>query len=398
MLAILIKDLRLSPMRTFLTGFSMFVGIVALIIGVLMGTLGKESLLAVNAQSNGFDPVYSVSLMNMNFIDTAKVEQLLMQLESGPGKKTITVNSEMQMKFAPLGQLNELTTKTESLYKNLAHVDTIFTTADYNQVYNLPMYSGRWFNTSSENMQMAVVVNKAGQNFFNSKHIVASAENSLSLVPFNVVGVVNDGKDSPTIYFDVKPLLNRTDYIKNIKTAQLYWHINENLSIEQIKSNVTDTLYDTVGGEVQNIQRINANDGYELVIGTLQLGLFVSASLLLFVSILGQINIGLAALEQRTHELLIRRALGASKMNIGMQVLGSLVLLSAIVCIIAILVSMGVIQGIFWLLPHDSPITHLEYPVAVAFVAVVVSVMTALIGGLVPAIKATKLEPALALR
>ena len=37
----LLKDLRLSPMRSFLTGFSMFIGIIAVIASVLIGTVGK---------------------------------------------------------------------------------------------------------------------------------------------------------------------------------------------------------------------------------------------------------------------------------------------------------------------------------------------------------------------
>ena len=50
MFRILLKDLRISPIRTFLTGFSMFIGIIAMIAAVLVGTLGRESLLSVNAQ------------------------------------------------------------------------------------------------------------------------------------------------------------------------------------------------------------------------------------------------------------------------------------------------------------------------------------------------------------
>ena len=50
------------------------------------------------------------------------------------------------------------------------------------------------------------------------------------------------------------------------------------------------------------------------------------------------------------------------------------------------------------LLPVDSPVGTPSYPISVAVVAVAVSVLTALLGGLLPALKAAKLEPALALR
>lgn len=132
--------------------------------------------------------------------------------------------------------------------------------------------------------------------------------------------------------------------------------------------------------------------------GILQLGLLVTSLLLLFVSVLGQINIGLSSLEQRTHELLIRRAIGASRTNIVALVLGSQLILSIFVCFAAILISLILVHCIGALLPVDSPVGTPSYPISVAVVAVAVSVLTALLGGLLPALKAAKLEPALALR
>lgn len=124
----------------------------------------------------------------------------------------------------------------------------------------------------------------------------------------------------------------------------------------------------------------------------------ITSFLLLFVSVLGQINIGLSSLEQRTHELLIRRAIGASRANIVTLVLGTQLIISIFVCIASILLSLLIVEGISVLLPPDSPITAPSYPIFSAVIAVITSVIVALLGGLLPAIKAAKLEPALALR
>jgi len=56
------------------------------------------------------------------------------------------------------------------------------------------------------------------------------------------------------------------------------------------------------------------------------------------------------------------------------------------------------VQGMGLFLPVDSPVAALEYPILSAVVAVITSVVVALLGGLLPALKAAKLEPALALR
>ena len=109
-------------------------------------------------------------------------------------------------------------------------------------------------------------------------------------------------------------------------------------------------------------------------------------------------DIGLSSLEQRTHELLIRRAIGASRTNIVTLVLGSQLILSIFVCFAAILISLILVHCIGILLPVDSPVGIPSYPISVAIIAVTMSMLTALCGGLLPALKAAKLEPALALR
>ena len=66
-LNMILKDLRISPLRNILTSISMLVGIIAMIGSVLVGTLGKEYLISVNAQIYGWVPTYSFSIMDCRF-------------------------------------------------------------------------------------------------------------------------------------------------------------------------------------------------------------------------------------------------------------------------------------------------------------------------------------------
>ena len=141
----------------------------------------------------------------------------------------------------------------------------------------------------------------------------------------------------------------------------------------------------------------NADD-YEQVIGFLQLGVTVTAILLLSVSAIGMINIGLAGIEQRSHELLIRRALGATRASIAIQVIGSSVLLGLIIAFAAVLISAVLVWAIPWMMPADSPLEPPAYPYTAAMIAACASIVTSLVGSLAPAIKAIRLQPALALR
>ena len=395
MFQMVLKDLRISPLRTFLTGFSMFIGIIAMITAVLVGTLGKESLLSINAQIFGYSPTYAISVVDSNLLDSEGVIKLIEIMQS-TSRKTVVIYPNKEFSFAPLQNLSELNDASK-LYKKIKNIEVVYTAAGYNEVYNVPITEGRWFMKTEKN-KMEVVLNKKAYNIYQSKYLVASCKDTLNLTPFNVVGIVNDGKEQPIIYMDVKSVLSHVPSTFSINSLTIYWYNHSNLPIEQMRSYVDDALYDTIGGKVENINRFDGGDNYISVIRMLQIGLIITSSLLLFVAVLGQINIGLSSLEQRTQELLIRRALGASKNNIAILVLSSLVFLSIIVCLISLFISVGIVYMISYLLPSDSPITVPGYPVIAAFVAVIASIGTALLGGLIPAIKAARLEPALALR
>ncbi|MFR4145073.1 MAG: ABC transporter permease [Mediterraneibacter gnavus] len=262
------------------------------------------------------------------------------------------------------------------------------------------MTSGRWLESSSKSgSRLEIVVNKKAQKYFaESSYAAGNVKNTLALTPFNIVGVVNDGRDLPTVYVDSMAMLYFTPAMWQVQSANIYWHSTTGLTTEQIHSAVNDILADSIGGHVENAGRSDVGNTYDSVLSILQLGLLVTSLLLLFVSVLGQINIGLSSLEQRTHELLIRRAIGASRTNIVTLVLGSQLILSIFVCFAAILISLILVHCIGILLPVDSPVGIPSYPISVAIIAVTVSMLTALCGGLLPALKAAKLEPALALR
>ncbi len=397
MIKMILKDLRLSPLRSILTSLSMLVGIIAMISSVLVGTLGREYLISVNAQVYGWTPTYAFVIAESDFHDINKMERFFQTFETIDDAVAITFSMKEDIKFAPM---NTLTTMLpNSIYRNLLAVDVICTTESYNQVFNLPMSSGRWLDTSSKGASLEIVVNKEAQNYLSdSSYAAGNIKSTLALTPFNVVGVVNDGRDLPTIYVDSVAMLHFALTMWQVESANVYWHPTTGLTTEQIHSVLNDILADSIGGHLEKTGRSDIGDTYDSVLSILQLGLLVTSLLLLFVSVLGQINIGLSSLEQRTHELLIRRALGASRTNIVALVLGSQLVLSIFVCFAAILISLILVQCIGSLLPMDSPVGTPSYPINVAIVAVTVSVLTALFGGLLPALKAAKLEPALALR
>ena len=93
MLKMILKDLRLSPLRSILTSVSMLVGIIAMIGSVLVGTLGREYLISVNAQVYGWSPTYSFVITESDFHDRNKMEQLFQRFEAIEDRRRIRIDS-----------------------------------------------------------------------------------------------------------------------------------------------------------------------------------------------------------------------------------------------------------------------------------------------------------------
>ena len=108
MLNMILKDLRISPLRNILTGISMFVGIIAMISSVLVGTLGKEYLISVNAQMYGWSPTYSFSITGSDFQDTIKMENFFREIYNTDHFVAVTFSMLEEITVAPVASVSSL--------------------------------------------------------------------------------------------------------------------------------------------------------------------------------------------------------------------------------------------------------------------------------------------------
>ncbi|MEO1237474.1 MAG: ABC transporter permease [Planctomycetota bacterium] len=126
--------------------------------------------------------------------------------------------------------------------------------------------------------------------------------------------------------------------------------------------------------------------------------MIVIGGLSLFVGGVGIMNIMLASVTERTQEIGIRRALGATRRHIVAQFLVETTTLSCAGGVIGIAAGLGVSLSLSWYARNHG---GLEPPVVLALPVVIAFVFAVLVGvvfGLYPAVRASRQDPIVALR
>jgi putative ABC transport system permease protein len=138
------------------------------------------------------------------------------------------------------------------------------------------------------------------------------------------------------------------------------------------------------------------------LVGAVRTLLLSIAFVAVAVSVLGVFNTLLAAVVERTNELSVMRALGASRLQIIRLIILEALLLSAAGCMAGIFLSLAIGGGLETVVKHYVPLAPAESfmsptgPIVLQCVSLGAAV--AVLGGLYPAWRASQLQPAEALK
>jgi putative ABC transport system permease protein len=129
-------------------------------------------------------------------------------------------------------------------------------------------------------------------------------------------------------------------------------------------------------------------------------GFFVGA-LILMSGIIGISNIMLIVVKERTKEIGVRRALGATPWDIKSQVLQESLVLTLLAGMVGVAFSAGAIYLMNYAIEINGPIENFVNPsvgMPIVFAALSILIVSGLLAGLIPANIATKMKPVDALR
>lgn len=272
--------------------------------------------------------------------------------------------------------------------------------SNFQDVNNWTMAEGRFISSKNvENRErVAVVGQTVVKNLFAGEDPVGK-EIRVKNIPFRVIGVLNSkgngtmGNDQDdAIFIPYTTAMERVEGVDYLR--MVYVVANDDNGIDRLQSDIENLLRVRHSIKDTNLDDFNIQnmksimETMEQTTGTLTLFLGAVAAISLVVGGIGIMNIMLVSVTERTREIGIRKALGATYFVIVTQFLIEAVVISLMGGLIGIALGIGVSKLIGLASGMSTVISVPTIVLSFAF-----SMAIGLVFGIYPARKAAKLNP-----
>ena len=393
------ESIRKNRTRSFLTCLGIAVGVASIILIMsLMGSI--NNVISSQIKSMGADLIVIRPAQHVDAV-TSVIDGLTASNRYMTSNLTLTdaeVISGLDgvAGVAPIAA-GVATLRTEE--RTIPTANVIGTSSELARVQDLKMNNGIFLSDKVENS--AVIGKGLSLELFGTGTEAVGKTFMMGEEKFMVVGLLNEMEDPinfNNVDFD-KSVFVQADYLKKIGMNYQVQQIDvrgENLSVlPQLAGEIEDLLNSAKNGdknyEVLYGDRISHPAGSMFMVVSSMLTVVAGVSLI--VGGIGVMNILLVSVSERTREIGIRKAVGASSTNILMQFLFEAVILSLGGGILGLILGY-VIAFLISIVTPFAPFISLQ----ILGVSVGTSVVIGILFGMYPAIKAARKNPIESLR
>jgi putative ABC transport system permease protein len=399
-LRIALSTIKANKTRGILTTLGIIIGIVAVV----------TTMTAANGLANNFKE--SIAAMGSDVLYVSKMPWIItgnfFEFRNRPNL-TFKDSEKLERQLKDAVAINPATgTRKNAKYEStiLEDVPLVGTTEKYTVVTDgLPEF-GRFMTTMDVQLKKRVCVigSEIKERLFKNIDPL-NKRIKIGWYKFRVVGIME--KQGSAGFFG-GPNFDNQIFIP-ITTFQKYYggqNRNYTISVKAPTQEAMDDFQYELIGEMRKIRKlkpfekenfsINTMDSliqvYNNVMGVVVLIGLVITGISLFVGGIGVMNIMFVSVTERTREIGIRKAIGAKKRSILTQFLFESSAICMIGGIIGVVLSFGVAAII------DKYVLPASISIPIVLIALVISIMTGVVSGFIPAYRASRLNPIEALR
>jgi putative ABC transport system permease protein len=389
------QALRQNPVRSLLTGLGMMIGTASVILVVTI-SLTSQSYILEQIEGVGSNMIFasfevgsqqSSAEVNADFVKIADIQAVRDQL----GSRIVAATG--------------IESNIDSMFINGREERLLVIGSDehYKPVRNLVVLSGRFLDSSDVSLRqkVALLTEKLAKRLYGSQSAAIGQFIKIHGLQFTVIGTFKEkvesfGQSELNAETVLIPITVMQYFIRVERIDPMYVQVKSPQDVEPVTRQVRQIL--------ESRHRAGANYKVENLTGILNAAKDISkilsvvlvlvSAIALIISGIGIMNIMLVTVTERTREIGVRMAVGASRREILLQFLTEAILISLTGGCVGIAAGVAVPLSVRFFAPEiDVPISL--WSIGIAFA---VSSVVGLIFGMLPASRASKLNPTEALR
>ncbi len=400
------STIQKNKLRTFLTGFSVAWGIFMLI--VLLGS-GK-------GLENGIHSNFDADAANSIWIFPGQTSIPYKGIQ--PGKYVRFTNEDYERLKREINNLERISSRYDIRGNDLISYKNEYGSFGINTVHpdmefieNSFPIKGRFINNIDieKSRKVAVIGDLVEEALFKNGKSPIGEYIKIQGIPFKVVGVYSENSNNDgerrRVYIPISTaqmIFDGGNRVNNIALSVKDMTLDESKQFEEkLKASFAanhnfdkeDDRAIFIRNNQENIKEFqNAFQGIRLFIWVIGIGTIIAG-------IVGVSNIMIIVVKERTKEIGIRKAIGATPWSIVSSILQESILITSFAGYIGLVLGVALMEIIAKNVPADSMMfKNPEIDMNVAISATILLIISGTFAGYIPARRAAKIKPVVALR